>query len=90
MKRVHAKVYGFVQGVGFRNFVRKHAKDLGLKGWVRNNLDGTVQAVFEGDEGSISTILEKCKSGPTNSWVEKVETNEEELKNEFEDFSILR
>ena len=90
MKRINAKIYGFVQGVGFRHFVRKNANDLGIKGWVRNNLDGTVQAVFEGNDGAVTEIVEKCKKGPAMCWVEKVETNEEELKDEFEDFSIIR
>lgn len=90
MKRIHARIYGFVQGVGYRHFVRKNANELGIKGWIRNNLDGTVQAIFEGDDGAVTEIIEKCKKGPAMSWVERVDIKEEDAKNDFEDFLILR
>ncbi|MBI2547309.1 MAG: acylphosphatase [Candidatus Aenigmarchaeota archaeon] len=90
MKRVTARIYGIVQNVGFRNFVRKHAKELGLTGWVKNNLDGTVEAVFEGNENTISEIIEKCKKGPLLAVVDKIEVREEEPKKEFEEFHIFK
>lgn len=54
MKRINAKIHGIVQHVGFRNFVRKNAEKLGITGWVKNNFDGTVEALFEGEENAVS------------------------------------
>ncbi|MBU5537372.1 MAG: acylphosphatase [Candidatus Aenigmatarchaeota archaeon] len=90
MKRVNAKIYGIVQNVGFRNFIKKNAEKLGITGWVRNNFDGTVEAVFEGDDNAVSEIIEKCKKGPLLALVEKVEVREEEPKKEFDEFHIFR
>lgn len=90
MKRVRAKIYGIVQRVGFRKFVRKNAKDLGLTGWIKNNIDGTVEAIFEGDDSLVSDILEKCKKGPMLAMVDKVEVVEEEPKKEFDEFLIFK
>ena len=90
MKRVNAKIHGFVQHVGFRNFVRKNAVKLGITGWVKNNFDGTVEAVFEGDDGAVSEIIEKCKTGSLLSIVDKVEVREEEPRKEFDEFHIFK
>jgi len=89
MKRVRVKIFGRVQGVGFRFFVYRNAKNLGLKGWVRNLTDGTVEALFEGEDEKIKEILELCKKGPPLAKVKRVEVREEEVKNEFNDFEIL-
>lgn len=90
MKRIIARIHGIVQGVGFRNFVRRNAENLGITGWVKNNLDGTVEALFEGDDGTISEIIEKCKQGSVLSYVDKVEVQEMEATKEFDNFIILR
>ncbi len=93
MKRVHVFVSGIVQGVGFRWFVEKNAKELNLKGFVKNiyngERDGQVEAVFQGDEKSIEKIIKLCKKGPLFSYVRKVEVNEEEQTEEFSDFKYL-
>ena len=89
MKRVRVKIFGRVQGVGFRFFVYRNAKNLGLKGWVRNLTDGTVEALFEGEDEKVKEILELCKKGPPLAKVKRVEVREEEVKNEFNDFEIL-
>ena len=90
MKRVSTKIHGFVQHVGFRNFVRKNAEKLGITGWVKNNFDGTVEALLEGDDNTISELIEKCKKGPLLALVEKVEVMEQEPKKEFEEFHIFK
>ena len=90
MKRVSAKIHGIVQHVGFRNFVRNNAGKLGITGWVKNNLDGTVEALFEGEDNLISEIIEKCKKGPFLALVDKVEVREEEPKKEFDEFYIFK
>jgi len=83
LKRIHAKVYGVVQGVGFRRFVQIHAKRLGLKGYAMNLPDGTVEVVAEGYEEALKKLLEYLKIGPPLAKVEKVEYSFEEYKGEF-------
>ena len=90
MKRISAKIHGIVQNVGFRHFVRKNAEKLGITGWVKNSLDGTVEALFEGDDTAISEIIEKCKKGPFLALVDKIEVREEEPKKEFDEFHIFK
>lgn len=63
------RVEGRVQGVGFRYFVFKHARRSGLKGWVKNLDDGSVEAYFEGDTQAIEGVIELCKKGPAGSSV---------------------
>ena len=75
-------VSGRVQGVFFRDSVRRHALDRGLSGWVRNRDDGTVEAVFEGDPGGVEALVAYCRSGPEHAAVEDVEVSEEEPEGE--------
>ncbi len=93
MKRVHVFVSGIVQGVSFRWFVEKNAKELNLKGFVKNIYNGEragqVEAVFQGDEKSIDKIIKLCKKGHLFSHVSKVEINEEEQTEEFYHFKSL-
>ena len=65
-------VYGKVQRVFFRKFVRDNALRLGLRGYVRNLNDGSVEVVFEGDEKQIKEMIELCKKGPLGSRVDRV------------------
>ncbi|MGA1845840.1 acylphosphatase [Deferribacter abyssi] len=62
-KRLHAIVFGKVQGVGYRAFIYDKALYLGLKGFVRNLPDGTVEIEAEGDEISIYRLLDSAKKG---------------------------
>lgn len=82
MKRAHVRVYGKVQGVWFRANTKKKAEELGVNGWVRNMPDGSVEAVFEGDEQAVEKLIEWCHSGPEMARVEKVEVEYEEPKGE--------
>jgi len=72
--RVHARVYGLVQGVGFREFVRRHAQALGLSGWVRNLPDSSVELEAEGPRPALDELLRQVHRGPRLAWVERVET----------------
>jgi len=89
MKAVKVIIYGKVQGVGFRNFIFLHAKRLNIKGYVKNNPDGTVEAVFEGDEDNINKMIELCKRGPERARVDKIDIKDTEIKN-YQDFRIIR
>ena len=88
MKRVKLKIHGLVQGVFFRDNTQKQAKALGVNGWVKNNEDGTVSAVFEGGESAVDKIVEWCHKGPDSAQVGKVEVSEEESTGEFDNFVI--
>jgi acylphosphatase len=68
------EVNGIVQGVGFRQFVRYRARDLELRGWVRNRDDGrTVELVAEGPQEMVSALLEYVNEGPPGSNVENID-----------------
>lgn len=88
MKRMHVIISGRVQGVFFRAYVRETAEALKLTGWVRNLYDGRVEAVFEGEDANVQTILEWCKKGPPHAIVKKVDADEDPYTGEFRDFRI--
>jgi acylphosphatase len=87
-KRLHVFVTGRVQGVGFRNFVEREARVLGVKGWVKNLPDGRVEAAIEGSAITVAALLEKVKSGPRSAKVENVDVKEEAPQGDFEQFEI--
>jgi acylphosphatase len=88
MERLRAQVFGDVQGVGFRAFVFRRALSYGLKGWVRNRPDGTVELLAEGPRAALDTLLEDVKTGPSGSTVDRVETNWEPASSEFRVFGV--
>ena len=71
--RARVVVRGRVQGVFFRAETRERARSFGLAGWVRNNPDGTVEAVFEGDRERVDSMLAWCRRGPSLARVDDVE-----------------
>ena len=89
-KIVHIFISGFVQGIGFRQFIKSNAQKLGLKGWVKNLPEGRVEALFNGEEHKIEEMIALCKKGPFLSEVENVEIIWEETEEKFEEFEILK
>jgi acylphosphatase len=71
-------VHGLVQGVFFRDTTRRRAVERGVSGWVRNNRDGTVEAVFEGEPGAVDAMVRFAHEGPRGALVERVDVIEEE------------
>jgi acylphosphatase len=71
-KRVHVVVSGRVQGVGFRYATRQRASSRGVAGWVRNNADGTVEAVFEGEPEQVDALVAWCRRGPAGARIDDV------------------
>jgi len=69
----HVIARGRVQGVGYRAFVEDVALRFGLEGWVRNRHDGTVEAVFSGDDDLIERMIKACRRGPPAAQVEAVD-----------------
>ncbi|MEX2690465.1 MAG: acylphosphatase [Candidatus Njordarchaeia archaeon] len=86
--RAHVYISGLVQGVGFRYSTYIHAKRLGLTGWVKNRMDGRVEAVFEGLKPNVQAMIDWCRRGPPAAVVENVEVIWEPYKGEFDDFEI--
>ena len=76
--RAHLLIRGYVQGVFFRAELRDRARSLGLAGWVRNNPDGTVEAVVEGRRDRVESVAGWCGRGPRGAVVEDVEMTWEE------------
>jgi len=74
VKRAHVVVSGMVQGVFFRAETRDRARSLGLGGWVHNRADGAVEAVFEGDDERVDSMVDWCRRGPSGAQVEQVDT----------------
>lgn len=87
--RAHVIISGDVQGVGFRFHTRIKARNLGLKGWIRNLDSGDVEAVFEGEEDKVKEIIDWCKKGSDSSLVKDVKVDFEDYTGEFESFEIL-
>ena len=88
-KRIEVKIYGIVQGVGFRFYAQFRALELGIKGYVKNNPDGSVTFVGEGDEEDLKRMVEYLKKGPTGAVVQKIDIDWKESKDEFKDFRIM-
>jgi acylphosphatase len=88
MFQAHLFISGFVQGVGYRQFVKSHAKKLDLKGWVHNLPDGRVEAVIQGEKKIIEELIQLCKKGTFLSEVENVEVEWEEKASFFHDFVV--
>jgi acylphosphatase len=78
MIRRRVVVHGQVQGVFFRDTTVRRAVERGVAGWVRNNPDGTVEAVFEGDPDAVEAMARFAHEGPRGAIVERVEVIEEE------------
>ena len=87
--KLHIKIYGKVQGVWFRINTKKNADELGINGWVKNMLDGGVEAIFEGNENDIHNMMNWCLRGSPNSKVEKIEINKIKYSNQYPNFSII-
>ncbi len=86
--RAHLIINGKVQGVYFRAFTKELAESLGLRGWVRNLPDRSVEAVFEGEKEIIEIAVSKCYAGPPFSMVTNIDIRWEDSLDGFNDFRI--
>lgn len=89
MKAAHVFITGFVQGVGYRQFVKKIASNLGLKGWVKNLPDQRVEALLIGSKENIEQAIAECKKGPFLSEVENVEVDWRPSLEDLDTFEII-
>jgi acylphosphatase len=88
MNEVKLRIFGKVQGVFFRASTQEKARELGLKGWVKNEADGSVTAVAQGDAEAVKTLVKWCHDGPAQAKVSRVEI-EAHRGGSFDDFSIV-
>lgn len=79
--RSHVIIAGRVQGVGYRYSTWEMANQLGLNGWVKNRSDGTVEAVFEGNDTTVEQMIQWCHQGPLHAKVTQVAVTAESPEN---------
>jgi acylphosphatase len=72
------RIFGHVQGVFFRAWTLREAERLGVKGWVRNRRDGSVEIEAYGDARAVEALIDRCRSGPSQARVERVSIKEVE------------
>ncbi len=89
MKHININVTGKVQGVFFRASTKAVADQMGVKGLVKNEKDGSVYIEAEGEETILSMFLEWCNEGPEKAVVENVTTEDGELKN-YRNFEVVK
>ena len=88
LQRLHARIEGRVQGVGFRYFVLKEAQTLGLTGWVANRIDGQVEVVAEGEHEALEKLLAVLHEGPRGALVMDVHYEWGDASGEFDHFGV--
>jgi len=88
-KQVSIIVFGRVQGVGFRYFIKTKAQKLGLKGWVQNQADGSVKIKAKGDKEKIKELVNWCNKGSLFTQIEKIQIKEQKTENDLKDFTII-
>ncbi|HEX7482163.1 MAG TPA: acylphosphatase [Candidatus Bathyarchaeia archaeon] len=87
--RAHLLISGRVQGVYFRQSALLEAQNLGVKGWIRNLMDGRVEAVFEGEEHEVKMLVNYCRQGPPAARVNNLEVSYGPFKGEFSKFIVI-
>lgn len=88
MKELHLKIFGEVQGVGFRYSTTQKAQELNLTGWVRNGPDGSLEILAQGEKDALEKIISWAKIGPRFAKVEKVEVSWREPRAALSTFEI--
>ncbi|MHB1115512.1 acylphosphatase [Sideroxydans sp.] len=86
VKTLHMVMHGRVQGVWYRDSMRREAEKLGVNGWCRNRSDGTVEAMVQGEAAAVDALLAWAHRGPELAQVSRVDVAEG--SGSFEDFAI--
>lgn len=87
-RQIHVLISGKVQGVGFRNFTVRNARELGLSGYAKNLANGKVEIVAEGDKLQLNALIKAVRKGPRVSRVDTVDIKEQDFKGEFDSFVV--
>ena len=88
MHRLHMVIHGRVQGVGFRYFALRRARELEVRGWVRNASDGAVEVTAEGEAAALASLREALGRGPAGASVERIDEEWTEGRPRFQAFEI--
>ncbi len=88
LTRAQLIIKGLVQGVYYRAFTRDTATQLGLRGWVRNLSDGSVEAMFEGYRDDIEKAIAHCRSGPPGARVDRIDVKWADYQGDLKGFQI--
>jgi len=81
-------IKGIVQGVNFRYYTQREAQKQNLTGWVQNLADGSVAALFEGEDEDVEAMIQWCHHGPPSAHVTELIVQPEEYRGEFRFFSV--
>jgi len=87
-RSVKAKVKGRVQGVGFRYSTQRQAQRLGVRGWVRNERDGSVTVVAEGPKAAVDAMVDWLKEGPGYAKVADMDLHEYPYEGRYSSFTV--
>ncbi|OGH20206.1 MAG: hypothetical protein A3D74_00815 [Candidatus Levybacteria bacterium RIFCSPHIGHO2_02_FULL_37_13] len=82
-------ILGFVQGIGFRQFIKRNANRLGITGWVKNTEGNRVEAMFSGQKEKIEEMIKLCRKGPFLADIKRVDVEWEQSAQNFETFEII-
>jgi len=88
MRRVAIHVHGRVQGVFFRASTCAEACELGLRGWVRNEADGSVRLEAQGDPSAVDQLIAWCQHGPSEARVDRVAVEDVALRGDEQGFAV--
>jgi len=86
--RARVIISGYVQGVFFRLTAEREASSHGVKGWVMNQMDGRVEAVFEGEKDDVEHMVRWCHHGPPYARVSSVDVEWQDYTGEFRNFRM--
>ena len=89
LRQAQLRISGVVQGVSLRSYIRDQAQRLGIHGWVKNESNGTVSVLCQGDREQLDALIARCKAGSKSSRVEHIEIVWQEPKKRLEKFSII-
>lgn len=85
----HVYISGYVQGVAFRYYTIRQAKNLGVTGWVRNLRDGRVEVLVEGEESQVNQLVNWCRQGPPAAHVTDIQTEIQPYTGKFTTFDVV-
>ena len=88
MIALHISIYGQVQAVGYRNWMRKNAEKKGVLGWIRNASDGSVEAFIQGEDETLNDLLALCWEGPDLADIEDVLVQDSNVDESIDSFDI--
>jgi acylphosphatase len=88
LRAAHIYVSGRVQGVNFRFYTRQEAVRLGVDGWVRNLMDGRVEAWIQGEEEAVAQMIAWCRHGPPSARVDDVQVEWETPRKDLSRFGV--